>query len=703
MPPTQEHREIALSSPLGDDVLLPTEFSYAEQLGRPFRMSVRVTATDQNAKVEELINKPITIRLEMGPKKTRYFNGYVARVAQSGNVRESGDYQLTLVPALWFLSLRSNCRIFQEKKIPEIIKEVLTDAGIENVKDNLKRTYAKWTYCVQYRETDLNFVQRLMEQEGIGYHFKHENGRHTIVLVDGPPSHEANPEWAELPYWPQRDAVTEPAVVDWRLDSATQTAQVAVTDFDFVKPSKKLLKTHKVESDLVHEKTELFDFPGEYTEEADGEAEAETRAQEQLAGQRVFSGTTTCRGVMNGSKLKIKDPNSYLRDDLRREYLVIGVTINISAPVAGGGGKGGGAFTFGCGISAIEADRAFRPARVTPKPTIAGPQTAIVTGPKGDEIYTDEHGRVKVAFHWDRFTKKDDKSSCWIRVAQLWAGKGWGAMYIPRVGQEVIVEFLEGDPDEPIITGRVYNGECTPPYQLPDKKTVSTIKSNSSKGGGGFNEIRFEDLKDSEQLFVHAQKNMDVRVKNNRYETIGNDRHLVVDHDKFEHVKNERHETIDKSHFEQIKEHRNLAVDGNENKAVKKNVSLKVDGDVAEEFAKNQSTTVKEDLYIKAKNIVIEAETNITIKVGSNAIAIEKDGISVLCKEGGANLKSEATGNIESKATMDFKAEGTMNAKLKGGIELGLEGGAKAELKSPMSTVSGDGMCTIKGGVVMIN
>jgi type VI secretion system secreted protein VgrG len=289
-------------------------------------------------------------------------------------------------------------------------------------------------------------------------------------------------------------------------------------------------------------------------------------------------------------------------------------------------------------------------------------------GPSGEEVYTDEHARVKVKFHWDRYSKADENSSCWIRVAQVWAGKRWGAMYIPRIGQEVIVEFLEGDPDRPIVTGRVYNAQAKPPYDLPGNKTMSTLKSNSTKGGEGFNEIRFEDKKGEEQIYIHAEKNLDIRVKNDRFETVSRNRHLHVEQDKFEHVDNNRSEEVDADHKEKIGKDRNLTIKGKEAKEVGGSLSLTVKGDMIEVFKANHSEQTSKDYYLRAQNVVIEGLQNITLSVGGSYIAIEP-------------------GTIEISTSGQLKIDGT-KVQLNGTAQTSIQGGAMTE---------------IKGGIVKIN
>ncbi|MCK5269839.1 MAG: type VI secretion system tip protein VgrG, partial [Sedimentisphaerales bacterium] len=468
-------------------------------------------------------------------------------------------------------------------------------------------------------------------------------------------------------------------------------------DYDFKNPKNALRVISSVERDHAAAQFEIFDYPGEYTESADGETYARIRIEELQAQYSVARANSDARGVCTGCTFTLTD---FPREDQNQEYLITSVNFQINSDVLRPGEQGESSPVFSCTFNAMDAGQPFRPSRVTPRPTIAGPQVAVVVGPSGEEIHTDEYGRVKVQFPWDRQGMKDENSSCWIRVSQSWAGKNWGAMIIPRISHEVIVEFLEGDPDRPIITGRVYNADNMPPYDLPDNKTMSTLKSNSSKEGQGFNEIRFEDKKGEEQIFVHAEKNQDIRVKNNCYETIGNDRHLLVEKDKFEHVKNNRSEKVDADHKEEIGKDRNLKVKGKEAKAVSKSLSLTVGDDVIEVFKKNHSEETTKDYYLKADNIVIEGMTNVTVKVGDSFIAIESGGIKIGTS---GDIVLEASGNIEQTATGNVSLEATSKASMKGTGGLALESAAQAELKSSLTTVKGDGTLTLKGGVVLIN
>jgi type VI secretion system secreted protein VgrG len=573
---------------------------------------------------------------------------------------------------------------------------------------------------VQYRETAFNFISRLMEEEGIFYFFDHTKDKHTLVLADDTSAHKPFPGFEKVQYKEQeKNTVGDARLWSVLMDRSARPGSYELVDYDFKAPTKLLLSkaktlTQKQKSGLF----EVFDYPGSFYAKDEGDRYAKVRMEESDAMHEVLSMQGDVRGLSAGIKFTLEgSPIS----KLNREYVVVSshfaAQIDEYGSESSPAGEGSEMIHFSC--TTIPADVFYRPQRRSHKPSIAGPQTAFVTGPSGEEIHVDSFGRVKVKFLWDRHGTADDKSSCWVRVSQGWAGKKWGMMFIPRIGQEVIVEFLEGDPDRPIITGRVYNGGADGqiPYPLPDSKTVSTIKTSSSKGGAGFNEIRFEDKKGDEFVFVHAEKDLHIRVKNDRLEFIGHDRDLVVTNDKREHVKNDRSETIDRDHKEEIKRDRMLAVKGKEAVEITGSKSLTVKDDVIEDFKKNQSTKIAKDLYIKATNICIEATTNITIKVGESHIAIESDGIKI-GTNGEIKVESMKDTTFESKtgkwgvkslqdisfksSAGNFKAEATINAEIKGTVGAKLEG-KMTDVKGAMTTLSGDAMTTVKGGIVMIN
>ena len=697
-PRTQANRAIGIATPLGEDVLLLQSMSGSETIGEMFEYELDLISELQEVNSADILGQNVTVRLNYGKDKSRYFNGYISRFVRTEDSGNLSHFQATMVPWLWFLTRTADCLIFQEMTVPDIIKSVFRERGFTDFDDKLSGSYREWEYCVQYRETDFNFVSRLMEQEGIYYYFRHENGKHTLVLADSIGTHKPFTDYEEIQYQPSEGAISGGEYIsDWTVEKEIQPSQYALNDFDFKNPRVDLRAVSKMDCELPEADYEVYDYPGEYSVMQDGENYARTRIEELHSQYEVVSGNSDARGMCTGFTFKL---TGYHIEAQCREYLITSATYQLDSGGYEAGRVGEGGPVFSCGFTAIDTRQPFRSSRNTAKPCISGPQTAVVVGPKDEEIHTDEYGRVKVQFHWDREGMKNENSSCWIRVSQSWAGKNWGAMIIPRISQEVIVEFLEGDPDRPIITGVVYNAHNMPPYKLPANKTMSTLKSNSCEKDSGFNEIRFEDKKDEEQIFIHAEKNQDVRVKNDSFEWIGNNRHLVVKKDQIEHVENNRNEKVDADHKEEIGKDRNLKVKGKEAKAVSKSLSLTVGDDVIEVFKKNHSEETTKDYYLKADNIVIEGMTNVTVKVGDSFIAIESGGIKIGTS---GDIVLEASGNIEQTAMGNVSLEATGNASVKGTGGLALESTAQAELKSPSTTVKGDGMLTLKGGVVLIN
>ncbi len=697
MPFTQKDRLMSIHTSLGEDALLLQGFTGHEGISQLFQFDLELLREGIPIPHEDLIGQNATIQLILRGDETRYFNGIISRLTQVAGAPGIFRSRAELVPWLWFLTQTTDCRIFQEKKVPDIIEQIFKEYGFSDYKFQLG-TYEPQEYCVQYRETDYNFVSRLMEQNGIFYFWEHEEDKHTLVMADASSSHQSvsvvaadasGSHQSDSPFRVRWDAAgsasyEEDMITNLEFEKDFRPGTFTHRSFDFKKSPSGRLSAHTEPSIIDfagNSAFEIYEYEGKYETKKAVTSLAKIRMQEGEAQHFVISGASTCKVFTSGYKYTLE---GNLPLQWQKEHVLtsihhqgsMGNTYNPGSPKGGEGEEGSYANTFTC----IPFTVPFRPPRLTAKPVVYGPQTAIVVGKKDEEIWTDKYGRVKILFHWDREGKGDEKSSCWVRVSQLWAGKQWGAMFLPRIGQEVIVEFLEGDPDRPIVTGRVYNAENMPPYALPAEQTKSTMKSNSSKGGKGFNEIRFEDKKGDEQIFIHSEKNMDIRVINDRFETIGKDgegsRHLVIEKDKFEQVKNNRNEKVDNDHLEEIGNDRNLSVKGKEAKKVKKSQSLQVDDDVIEVFKKNQSTQVTKDLYIKADNIVLEAATNITIKVGQSFIAIEAGGIT-----------------IGTSGTLELESEGPLSAESK----------AKIDIKAPTTAVNGDATVIIKGGMVKIN
>ncbi|MDX9683365.1 type VI secretion system tip protein VgrG [Pseudomonas protegens] len=536
----QSTRLAQVNCPLGPDVLLLKSLGGGEELGRLFDYQLQLASSDANIDLNQLLGKPMGLSVQLDGGGQRYFHGIVARCSQNIDTGQFASYEVTLRPWLWLLSRTSDCRIFQNtRSIPQIIKQVFRDLGFSDFEDALSRPYREWEYCVQYRETSFDFVSRLMEQEGIYYFFRHEKDRHVVVLADAYGAHSSVPGYASVPYYPRDEQQRErDHMFDWHLAQEVQPGSLELNDYDFQRPSARIEVRSAMPRPHSAGDYPLYDYPGTYVQSSDGEHYAQTRieALQSLHERIELSGNARGLGVGNLFSL-----TGFSRQDQNREYLIVSIRYYLVQESLESG-AGGGSAQFESHLTCIDAQQSFRPLATTHKPMVQGPQTARVVGPAGEEIWTDQYGRVKVHFHWDRHDQSNENSSCWIRVSQAWAGKNWGSMQIPRIGQEVIVSFLEGDPDRPIITGRVYNAEQTVPYDLPANATQSGMKSRSSKGGSpaNFNEIRMEDKKGAEQLYIHAERNQDIVVEVNESHSVGNNRNKSIGHDEYVTIGNKR-------------------------------------------------------------------------------------------------------------------------------------------------------------------
>lgn len=545
MPPSQANRILSIGTALGEDVLLLRRMTATERLGAPFDYALELASKDIAIDPGALLGKPATVSLDLPDGGKRYFNGYMNRFAQVGFDGADALYRARLVPWLWFLSRTADCRIFQDQAVPDIVKGIFREHGFTDFEERLTGSYRTWNYCVQYRETDLDFVNRLLEQEGIYYFFEHRQDKHLLILADSLSAHAPVPGYAEIPYRPPDDtaAFGREHIFDWTVAQQVSSGAFANTAFDFTAPRKDLLATRRAPKTHDLADLELFDYAGDYTENSDGAEYARIRLEEAQAGHELAEARSNARGLAVGALFKLVE---YRREDQNREYLVACARYRLCSDLFGSG-TAAGTPPFQCRLTAIDAQVPYRPPRTTPKPVVRGPQTAVVTGKAGEEIWTDQYGRVKVQFHWDRYGKRDENSSCWVRVSHPWAGKGWGAVAIPRIGQEVVVSFLEGDPDRPLITGRVYNGDCMPPFALPAGAVVSGIKSNTHKGQG-YNELTMDDTAGKEKIVIHGQYDMNT----------------TVEHDQTTTVHNCRTDRIDANDSESVGSHQAIAIGANQ-------------------------------------------------------------------------------------------------------------------------------------------
>jgi type VI secretion system secreted protein VgrG len=667
---TQKNRPIQITTPLGEDVLLFYRMNGIERLSEPFEYQLELLSTKDSIAAEQILGEAITVHVDLADGSKRHFNGHVARFGQFGTKGSFACYRATVRPWLWFLTRAANCRIFQHKTVPDIIKQVFRDQGFSNFKEKLSGSYSSRDYCVQYRESDFNFVNRLMEEEGIYYFFSHESGKHDLVLSDSVSAHDKVPGYEKIPYHQEEglaDRTRKDHIHEWEIASEVQSGVYALTDYDFKKPKAGLLVKSSVTRQHSHASYECFDYPGEYMEMGDGEQLVRHRIEELQAQYEACEGKCKARGLAVGALFALTE---HPLQHQNREYLVVSASYSLHLDeYLSSINPSDSVKTFTCGFRAMDRTVPFHPPRVTPRPTVGGPQTAVVVGPSGEEIYVDKYGRVKVQFHWDRYGTGDENSSCWVRVSHPWAGKQWGMISHPRIGQEVIVDFLEGDPDQPIITGRVYNAFQMPPYDLPANMTQSGIKSRSTKGGGtdNFNEFRFEDKKGSELIFLHAEKDQSIEVENDEGHWVGHDRQKTIDRNETTHVKHDRTETVDnnetitigknrtetvqaneaitiaknrvgsvgenetiaigKNRTEEVGENEEISIGKDRQRTVGQNETINIGKKQTIEVADTRQTTVgKDDMSQVSKKYYLEAGDEITLKTGDASISMKKDG-----------------------------------------------------------------------------
>jgi type VI secretion system secreted protein VgrG len=643
--------EMKLVTSLGDALWFRSLAGH-EEVSRLFEYQIIGVSEDRAIAADDLLGTTVAVSLETSDSTKRWFHGVIASFGIEGVEGRHFTYRLTARPWLWLLTRSANIRIFQEMTAPDIIKQVFGEYTSTFV-DELSGTYNPRTYCVQYRETDFNFVCRLMEEEGIFFFFRHAEDKHELVLADASSSHQPSEGFAEIPYdEDETHLVGEQAISRWQMRHEIQTGKLTLRDYNFETPDTDLTST-PAESSRSHAENahEVYDYPGLYGVKADGDARATIRLGEAESRFGRFSGSGNSPGVAAGNKFTLVQ---HPRADQNIDYVVLSTQVQMQQAAAE---SGVGLDTqYGCSFVAQPYAEPLRPARTTRKPAVGGPQTAVVVG-DGDagDIYTDEHARVKVQFHWDRLGAKDADSSCWVRVASPMAGNGWGFISLPRLGQEVVVEFLEGDPDQPIITGRVHNAVQLPPYVLPDNATVSTWKSRSKLGGAAdFNELRFEDKAGEEYVLLHAQK----------------DRYEFVEETLKSEIKKEEHRTT--------KEHRKEKVEGEFHITVVK--------DVKQKFDAKMSLTVAKEILIKGGDIwSLKAAKDITA-------------------ESGAAISMKSTGDLHLKIGANIGAEAAQNVHIKGGTNVVIEGGTQVSIKAGGSSiVLGPDGVSITGTMVKIN
>lgn len=580
------------SDALADAALRVFRFRGQESISQPFEFVIELVSDDADIDLAATISQPAYLlmrgRLYDGSRYERYVHGVVERFVQlAAGIRHS-RYQATLVSQLKPLAYTRNSRIFQKQTTSDVTKKVLTDAKVpaDTLNIMLHGSYSPRDYCVQYQESDLAFVQRLWEEEGIFYFFEHEKDKAKLNLGDGSHAFDSLPRYAEVELR-DRPHLYEESLFEFRSEAALRPGSTVMRDYKFKQPALDLEATAEGDE---HTDRQMYFFPGEYVEPGLGKRLTKVRLEELQCQKSRYVGTGNVRAMAPGFKFTL---NGHRRGSCNQEYLIVAVTHSGSQPQAlGEEAAGADGAVYENSIECIPAGVPFRPPRLTAIPSVPGVQTAVVVGPAGEEIHCDSHGRVKVHFPWDREGKKDDSSSCWIRVSQPWGGVSYGGVFLPRVGQEVLVQFLEGDPDRPVIVGRVYNGENPPPYGLPDKKTVSTFKTASSPGGGGSNELRFEDAAGSEEIYLHGQLDMNTVIERDRTQKFGRDTADNVGRDRTRQVGNNETISIGVDRSATVGSNETLSVGSNQSLSVGSNQDVTVGANRTTSIGGNKTTTV---------------------------------------------------------------------------------------------------------------
>lgn len=660
---------MTVTTPFGANEMLLDAMEASEGISEMFKLTLHMRAEATDLDAATIIGNPVTVKLQIPEGPIRYFNGIASRFIQSGSDQDLSYYVAEVVPKLWLLTLSSNRAIWQAKTIPVIVKEILGEFAV-TFDDKITGTYTALDYCVQHDETAFAFISRLMESAGIFYFFTFASGAHTMVLADATSAHVACTDAATVRFFPetgQQHMVD--TVATFELENRLVTLKHTQGDFAPATPSTALEST----SSGAVGKGELHDWPGKHLTVAAGNAIAKLKVEGTQLEAQVMRGGSYVYPFTAGTKFTLAD---HFRASLNTSHVLR--RINHDARVD----------TYRNSFESFLATVPFRAPRNTPLPRVAGSQTALVVGPANEEIWTDKDGRVKVQFFWDRVGVKDENSSCWVRVAQTAAGTGFGSLFMPRVGQEVVVTFVDGDPDRPLITGSVYNGEHATPVTLPANQTQSVIKTRSVPTGTAGNEIRLEDKKDAEEFYMHAQKDMKVEIENALTTTLTKGAEI--------HTLTEGNRTVDVqkgTEVHKVKGTRALTITGDETHTNEAKFTQTVTGDYTLTVTGNLLIDVTGNVTIKSAGTVsTEAGTTLTNKSGT---ALTNQAGTALTNKSGTALTNQAGTALTNKAAMGLVNEA--------GTTLDNKGAMITHKASAMQTVDGGGMLTVKGGLVKIN
>jgi type VI secretion system secreted protein VgrG len=668
-------------SPLGGDTLLFSGFAGEEAVSTPFLFTVDMLSEKQSIDATEMLRKPLVVELSMDGS-TRYVHGLIRRFIEQDSAYSSlFAYRAEIVPWLWFLSLAADCRVYEKKSVIDIIEDVFRRNHWSDFTVKTTGTYPKREYCVQYRESDLAFVSRLMEEEGIFYFFQHTASKHTLVLADDNSAFQPVPGTSTISATERSVSGTQfqQNVGSLQVDAQVPPGTVTLYDYNYLDGQTPLKAT--VSSTGPEE---IYDYPGDYTDQDTGDRYARLRLDAAETFENQLTGVSSWRGFTSGYQFKLSE---YFRSDLNGDWNIVKVR-HMAQLTYGQADTGEVTATYQNDFRAIATSVVFRPMLRTPRPIVAGTQTALVVGPSGSEINVDKYGRVQVQFFWERTNKDDPGSSCYVRVSTSWAGKQWGIIHIPRIGQEVVVAFEEGNPDRPIIVGSVYNPDMMPPYDLPANKSQSGIKSRSTEGGGAddFNEFRFEDKTGSEQIFMHAQKDTLFEVENNQTETIGN----------------AETKTIDKGDYNELLKEGKYVLE------IQK-------GDQEIDIDKgSQKTTISEgdcslDVEMGKYDVSLgQGDMSVSLSQGNMSTKLSMGNYDLQCSMGNVSIKTDlGQVTVEAMQGIELKVGGnSIKIDMMGitisGMMIKLDGQIQTQVSGLMTQVSGSAMTQISGAITMI-
>lgn len=700
---TQKERMCRVTSPLGDDVLLVERMHAREAVSSLFALELELLSETDDIGFDQIVGKSVTISVELKNGKQRHFNGIVSRFSAGGSQGRFSAYRAEVVPSLWLLTRRIGCRIFQHLSVPDIAKKLFGELGVSDVKLELQKSYAEREYCVQYRESDFNFVSRLFEDVGISYYFEHDAKAHTLVLFDSPDANPPCPGQETAIYASASGEGVAGDVSEWAMEQELRPGKFSHTDYNFEQPSLSLHTTTPTSLSIGgNDRFEIYEHSGDFMEPAHGESRVKIRMEAEESASLEARGMSRCAAFTPGYRF---DMRGHHRKDTNKAYVITQVQHTVTDSI-GLGQEASYENAFVCRPHSIP----IRPLRTTPKPLVYGVQTATVVGAAGKEIDVDAHARVVVQFHWDREGKRDENSSCRVRVAQNSAGKGWGLIAHPRIGQEVVIEFIDGNPDRPIVVGMVYNGEQTPPYGLPANSTQTGLKSRSSPGGGGFNEIRLEDKAGSEHMYVQAQKDRTTLTKNDDSQEVGHDRMRKVVNDESVSVGANQKIDVVADRTRTVGANESVTVTGNRTKSITGDEGVTISGGYTQSVTGSRTRSVN-----GAETVTVALARTHTVGI-NEAISVGAAqevtvGAARALTVGGAQTTTigvNHTVNVGAKESISVGADRSLEVGAKHNVKVGADEGVSIGGKQTIQVtgnralkVGGDLADDVSGDVIL--